>query len=145
MEIHKKFQSTYHETNKQNERLETRLHKIKQLYEWGHKTKDEYLSDYAQIQKELKTLKPVNNDGDIQEKLASFLKNITLAWEQANQEQRNRLASQLFEAVWIKDKKVLAVTPTSDFKPFFDLQYDGLSRGVLQWRPRWDSNPRSPP
>ena len=47
--------------------------------------------------------------------------------------------------VWIKDKKILAVTPQPEFKPFFGLQYDGLSQNMLRWRPRRDSNPRSPP
>ncbi len=30
----------------------------------------------------------------------------------------------------------MAVTPRPEFKPFFDLQYEGLSQGVLQMRPR---------
>jgi hypothetical protein len=46
-----------------------------------------------------------------------------------------------FEAVWIKNKKVVAVTPRPEFKPFFDLQYEGLSEDVTHWRPRRDSNP----
>jgi hypothetical protein len=50
-----------------------------------------------------------------------------LAWKQADQQQRNRLAKQLFDIVWIKDKRVLAVTPSPEFKPFFDLQYEGVS------------------
>ena len=39
----------------------------------------------------------------------------------------------------IKDKKVVAVTPRPEFKPFFDLQYEGLSHYVLHWRPRGGS------
>ena len=79
------------------------------------------------------------------EKLAEFLNNVVLAWDNASQEHRNRLVSCLLETVWIKDKKVVAVTPRPEFKPFFDLQYEGLSHYVLHWRPRGDSNPRSPP
>ena len=145
LEAHRKFQSVYNDASKQKARLEARLKKIKELYEWGHKTKEEYLTDYAEIQKELKALVPQEDKKEVLEKLALFLKDITLAWEQANQEQRNRLASQLFEAIWVKDKKVWAVAPRPEFKPFFDLQYEGVSHGVLQIRPRWDSNPRSPP
>ncbi len=70
------------------------------------------------------------------EKLALFLGDVAAAWARATQAQRNRLASTLFEAVWIKDTAVTAVTPAPEFKPFFDLQYDGLSKYVLQWRPR---------
>ncbi len=78
---------------------------------------------------------------DILEKLAGFLKDIVLAWQQASQEQRNRMANCLFETVWIQDKKVMAVTPRPEFKPFFDLQYAGMSHYMLQVRPRGDSNP----
>jgi hypothetical protein len=39
--------------------------------------------------------------------------NVTYAWDQASQEQKNRLAKCLLETVWIKDKKVVAVTPQS--------------------------------
>ncbi|MBM4463743.1 MAG: hypothetical protein FJ012_10545, partial [Chloroflexi bacterium] len=84
------------------------------------------MADHAEIQREMQQLPPIEADKrEMLEKLALFLKDITGAWEQANQEQRNRLASCLLEAVWIKDKKVLAVTPRAEFRPFFDLQYEG--------------------
>jgi hypothetical protein len=139
LEAHRKLQSAY-DVERQRSILQTRLERLKDLYEWGHKTKEEYLADYAEIQREMQQLPPIEPDKrGMLEKLASFLKDITVAWERANQEQRNRLASCLLEAVWIKDKKVLAVTPRTDFKPFFDLQYDGMSNYVLQIRPRGDS------
>ena len=139
LEAHRQLESAY-DAEKQRAALESRLGKVKELYEWGHKTKEEYLSDYATIKRELQQLVPVASRADALEKLASFLKDVTLAWEQASQEHRNRLAGCLFEAVWIKDKKVAAVTPRPEFKPFFDLQYEGLSHGVLQMRPRGDLN-----
>ena len=37
-----------------------------------------------------------------------------------------------------------AVTPQSEFTPFFDLQYERLSHYTLHWRPRGDLDPRSP-
>ncbi|GAI37142.1 unnamed protein product, partial [marine sediment metagenome] len=140
LEAHQKLQSVY-DVERQKSRLEARLKRLEELYEWGHKTKEEYLADHAAIQRELQELIPVKDKGKELERLASFLKDITLAWEQATQEQRNKLGSCLFEAVWIKDRKVLAVTPKPEFKPFFDLQYEGLSNYVLQMRPRGDSNP----
>ncbi|MDM7999386.1 MAG: hypothetical protein QUS33_05130 [Dehalococcoidia bacterium] len=84
---------------------------------------------------------PCTIDSQTLEKLALFLKDITIAWEKATPEHRNQLASCLFEAVWIKEKRVVAVTPQPDFKPFFDLVYEGKGEGVLQWRPRGDLNP----
>ncbi len=140
LQTHEKLQLTY-DVETQGSKLKARLGKIKELYEWGHKTKEEYLADYAAIQTELQQLIPVKDKGKELERLASFLKDITLAWEQASQEQRNKLASCLFEAVWIKDKKVFAVTPRLDFRPFFDLQYQGMSHYILHMRPRGDLNP----
>ena len=77
--------------------------------------------------------------------LAQFLRDIPQAWAEAPDEQRNKLARTLFEAVWIENQKVLGVTPRPELKPFFDLQYSELSKDVLQWRPRPDSNRRSLP
>jgi site-specific DNA recombinase len=136
----RKLESAY-DVGKQRDALEARLEKIKELYEWGHKTKEEYRKDYGAIRRELQQLAPMENKTETLEKLATYIKNIALAWEQASQEQRNRLVSCLFEAVLIKDKKVMAVIPRPDFKPFFDLMYNDLSEGVLHWRPRGDLNP----
>ncbi len=143
LEAHRKLQLAYDDVIKRRAALERRRQRIKELYEWGHKSKEEYWLDYDAVRKELQSLSPTDDKDTELKRLASFLKDISMAWQQANQQQRNRLARQLFEAVWIQDQRVLAVTPSSEFKPFFDLQYVELSHGVLQMRPRWDSNPRS--
>ncbi|MFC1994468.1 recombinase family protein [Chloroflexota bacterium] len=142
MEAHSNLQSAY-DSDKRKAALETRLRRVKELYEWGHKTKEEYLADCSEIRHELQKILPEKLNVDVLVKLADFLRDIRSAWKQASQEARNRLATTLFEAVWIKDRKVVAVTPRSEFKPFFDLQYAGKSNYVLQMRPRRDSNPRS--
>ena len=79
------------------------------------------------IQAQLQSLAPAKDQARGLERLALFLKDISEAWKQADEQQRNRLAKQLLDIVWIKDKRVLAVTPRPEFKPFFDLQYEGLS------------------
>ena len=109
--------------------------------EGGHKSKEEYWADYNMIQAQLQSLAPAKDQDKSLEKLALFLKDISEAWKQADEQQQNRLAKQLSDTVWIRDKRVLAVTPRPEFKPFFDLQYEGLSQGVLHIRPRGDSNP----
>ena len=43
--------------------------------------------------------------------IADFLKSVTKAWEEANQDQSNRISHQLFEEIWVKDKQVIAVKP----------------------------------
>ena len=67
---------------------------------------EQYLTEYAAIQRELPQNTPTEPRVDILENLAECLTNIALAWKVASQKQRNRLASCLFETVWIKDKKV---------------------------------------
>ena len=141
LEAHRKLQSAYDDVSKQRATLERRLQRVKELYEWGHKSKEEYWADYNMIQAQLQSLAPAKDQGKSLEKLALFLKDISEAWKQAEEQQQNRLAKQLFDTVWIKDKRVLAVTPRPEFKPFFDLQYEGLSQGVLHIRPRGDLNP----
>jgi predicted site-specific integrase-resolvase len=46
----------------------------------------------------------------------------------SSEEQRNRLTSQLFEVVWIANHQIVAVTPRSEFKPFFGLEYQGCRK-----------------
>jgi hypothetical protein len=141
LEAHNKLKSAYQDIEKQRGLLEARLSRLKELYEWGHKTKTEYLTEYATVEKELKQLVPDNSDAEAIRKLALFLRDVVKAWEQASSEQRNHLSKCLFEMVWIKDKKIVAVTPRPDFKPFFDLNYEDMSQYVLQIRPRGDLNP----
>jgi len=59
--------------------LENRLARIKELYEWGHKSKEEYLTDYDAIQRELKTLATLEDKGKTLGKLAHFLDNVVEA------------------------------------------------------------------
>jgi len=70
------------------------------------------------------------------ERLASFLQDITLAWEEAGHEQRNRLVSQLFKVVRIENKQLMAVIPRPEFKPFFDLEYQAVPECVVHIRHR---------
>lgn len=74
------------------------------------------------------------------QRLAHFLDNIVDAWQESGQNQRNRLARNLFGEMKLdSNDKVVAVTPRAEFKPFFELQYNGLSHYVLHWRPRGES------
>jgi hypothetical protein len=144
LEAQSKLEASY-DVGNERKALQARLNRIKEMYEWGHKSREEYLADYTAIQHKLQELTPADVRSQALDRLASFLRDITAAWEHATQAQRNKLASCLFEAVWIKDKQLTAVTPRPEFKPFFDLRYEGLSHYVLHWRPRGDLNPRSPP
>jgi DNA invertase Pin-like site-specific DNA recombinase len=137
-EAHQKLQSAYSDVDKQRTRIKAALQRLEDLYQWGHKSKQEYLAEYNSLRQELELLEPTPGAQNL-DKLAQFLKNVALAWKEANQEQRNRLAHQLFESVWIKDQKVLAVTPRPELRSFFDLEYQGVSHNILQMRPRGGS------
>jgi site-specific DNA recombinase len=131
LEAHLKLRSAYEEIERERAKLKGQLERIKDLYELGHKSKQEYLADYTAITRKLEALPESVVDEEELEKLASFLEDISLAWEEAAEEQRKRLASQLFEVVWIENKQLVAVTPRSEFRPFFDLQYQGMPEGVV--------------
>jgi hypothetical protein len=134
----KKLQAAY-DIDGRRKGLEAQLSKLVELYKWGHKTRAEYLADYNAIKRQLQQLTPINED--VLEKLASFLENITTAWDKATQEHRNRLCKYLLESIWIKDKMIVGVIPQPEFIPFFELQYDGSSNYTLVVRPRGDLNP----
>jgi len=71
------------------------------------------------------------------EQLAQFLENIAKAWKEANQEQRNKFARQVFDEVWVKDKQVIAVKPRLELKPFFQLSYG-------EWLKKFESENSTP-
>ena len=97
------------------------------------------------LQSQLQSLTPAKDQARGLERFALFLKDISEAWKQADQQQRNRQARQLFDIVWIKDKQIAAVRPQPELEPFFQLNYEEFVNKVLKKRPRGDSNPRSPP
>lgn len=53
--------------------------------------------------------------------LAALLAEVKLAWHQATQEQRNRLARLIFEEVVISDAQVVEVKPRPELAGFFVL------------------------
>jgi hypothetical protein len=121
------------------------LERIKNLYKWGDMSEEDYRREREATQRELKALDPIESQTKNLDRLAEFLANVAEAWEVANGEQRNKLARSLFQEVWIKDKQVVAVRPQPELEPFFKLNYEEFVNKMLKKRPRWDSNPRSPP
>jgi hypothetical protein len=124
LEAHRKLKAAYDDSAKRHATLENRLARIKELYEWGHKPKDEYLAEYDAIQRELRALAAPDDKRKTLDKLAHFLSNVVDAWKEAAQEQRNKLASALFEQVWIEHNRVVGIKPREELKPFFQLSYE---------------------
>lgn len=145
LEDHQKLHSAYDNTTRKRQELQSRMDRLKDMYSWGHINKNQYLAEFKESEKQLKALIPAKDKGKELEKLAHFLSNIADAWREAFQEQRNSLSKALFEKVWLEDKRVVAVQPKEDLRPFFQLSHEelyGESDKVRTWRPWRDSNPR---
>jgi site-specific DNA recombinase len=124
LEAHKKLQDSFSDSEKERQKLESRLERIKELYKWGDLDRDEYLKEKSEIQRQLQLHTPLESSAKTLERLANFLVNVAEAWDEAKQEQRNKLARCLFQEVWVKDKQVLAVRPQPELAPFFKLNYE---------------------
>ena len=88
------------------------------------------MADYEDIQKQLRLLSPVEVRDNHLVKLAQFLANVAGAWDEANQEQRNKLAKTLFEKILVENNRVVAVKPRPEFEPFFKLNFDCHAKDI---------------
>ena len=141
LEAHRKLEGAYHNLDRERARWEAQLQRMKDLYRWGDMSKEDYLKERRVVLKELNTLGPAQSQTNNLERLAHFLISVAGAWDEANQEQRNKLTRTLFREVWLKDKQVVAVKPQRELEPFFQLNYEEFVNKVLKMRPRGDSNP----
>jgi len=129
LEAHSKLQAAYSDIETERAAMEARLERIKKLYSWGDMSEKDYLTEKDSIVRKLQTLTPYREQSLVLEQLANFLKSVVVAWKEATQDQRNRLARQLFDEIWVKDKQVIAVKPRPELEPFFKLSYeDWLSK-----------------
>jgi site-specific DNA recombinase len=124
LEAHKKLQTAYDDTEREQTRLKVQLERLKKLFVWRDLSEKQYLVEKENILERLRALIPPETKSRVLEQLAEFLKNVTKAWKNANQEQRNKIARQLFDEIWVKDKQVMAVRPRPELKPFFQLSYE---------------------
>jgi DNA invertase Pin-like site-specific DNA recombinase len=123
LEAHGKLQAAYSDVEANKAMLEKRLARVRELYEWGDMTKQEYQQKRDAIQREMKTLVVADDSRSALSKLAHFLANVADAWREANQEQRNKLAKALFEEIWVEDERVVVVKPRPELEPFFKLNF----------------------
>ncbi len=141
LDAHRKLQLAYDNTDSERAKWEAQLERIRNLYKWGDISREDYLKEKEDIQKELKAFAPAESQAKNLDRLAGFLANVAHAWEEATGEHRNKLARSLFQEIWIKDKQVVAVKPQPELEPFFQLNYEEFVTKVLKIRPRGDSNP----
>ncbi len=138
MEVHKKLQAAYVNTQAERTKLIARLERIKKLYSWGDLKEEQYLKEKDDITKELQLLNPPEEKSKVLDELAEFLRNVAKAWKEADQDQRNRFSRQLFQEIWVKDKQVVAVKPRPELEPFFQMSYD-------DWMKKIESEGPNPP
>ena len=100
----------------------SRLERIRELYGWGDLDRSAYRQERDALTTELATLVVDDDRSRVLARAATFLSDLPLAWGQATQAQRNRLARLIFQQVRIHDDRVVAVLPQPDFMPFFALE-----------------------
>jgi hypothetical protein len=128
LQAQKELEKAYSDTRVQKERLESQLNRAKELYVLGDYNKAEYDSQRDKILDQLRSLIVPQQPAEHLEKMARFLADVPAAWASATPEQRNKLARCIFDQVWLKDKKVIAVKPVSDLEPFFQLNYEDFCK-----------------
>ena len=111
------------ERERQRQALETQLRRLGDLFVLGDLPKAEYEARRAALRQQIAALAEAEGHGrlDVLENLQRYLLNAAEAWEDADAEQRNRLARALFEAVVIRDGHIAAVRPRPEFQPYFVL------------------------
>jgi len=101
--------------------LETRLGRIRQLFEWADITESNYLKQRDKIQRELRELQPTFTQHARLEQLREFLSSLPLAWRHATAEERNRLARAIYDDVYVDGHRLVSVRPRDEVSPFFRL------------------------
>lgn len=137
LEAHKKLQTAYDNNEKEQAKQKARLERLKKLFAWGDLSEEQYIIEKNIALEALRALTPPETKSRVLERLAEFLKNVPKAWKEASQEQRNQLARQLFDEIWVKDSQVIAVKPRVELKPFFQLSYE-------EWLKKFESENSNP-
>jgi len=122
-------------------KLQGQAGRIRRLFVIGDITEREYMIEKAKVDTQLEGLSPHDCESTVLQGLADFLRDIPAAWRAARQDQRNALARQLFEEVWVEDDRVVALKPMPNLEPFFRLSLE-QSQNSLKWRPRWGTASR---
>ncbi len=135
LQAHADLKTTQQDAEHERHRLETQLRRAKELYEWGDYSKAQYVARRDGISRKLDSLPAAEaSKPDVLAKLAEFLADVPAAWKAATQEQRNKLARNLFDEVWLQDKEVVAVKPRPELDPFFRLNYEEARNGNIEGR-----------
>jgi site-specific DNA recombinase len=127
-------------------RLDRKLERLKELYLDGDVDQLDFHRQRREVQAALAAL-PLDDvvDPAALDVMATYLTDLATAWAQATAGERNNVMRDLFDAVWIEDRTVVAVTPRAEVVPYMEYAACQLTGGVFHLRKRRDSNPRSQP
>ena len=104
--------------------LEARLERTKRLFQWGDIDEAEYRATRDEMTRRLRALTPECEERERLARLRQYLADLPQAWDDATQEQRNRLLKVLLETVWVENEKVVAIRPRPEFQPLFAISCD---------------------
>ena len=124
-------------------KVQEQIDRARQLYEWGDYTKTDYQTRRDELARQFDALGSVKTNESSLERLAGFLNDVPSAWEQASEEQRNRLGRALFDQLWIMDDVVVAAKPREELEGFFQLNYEESSGQAMIEGPTLTSYPSS--
>ena len=110
------------DAEQQRWQLEGRLERLAELYAWGDLTRERYQAQRAAIEQELARLAPAAPPDGRLEALAAYLESLPTAWADATPEQRNQLATILYEDVWVSGPVVEYVRPRPELEPLFQVR-----------------------
>jgi DNA invertase Pin-like site-specific DNA recombinase len=113
----------------QRRELEARRARLVELFTWGDLSRAHYQAQRDAIDRELAVLAPVEPQDNHVAQFAAYLDDLTAAWADADQEQRNQLANAIYEEVWVNGPRVEYVKPRPELEPLFTVR-EGAAQPV---------------
>jgi hypothetical protein len=123
----------------QRARIEARLERQQQLYEFGDWSRERYLRGREELLAELeeldslKALQLPERQIDVLTRLGTAIRQLSVAWQKADRGDRRRLLRSLFEQLWVVGDEIVAVKPVGQFAPFFHMLYRAQGSGREGW------------
>ena len=95
-------------------RLQSRLDRLGERYDWGDIARERYLAERDNIRAELGKLRPVEQKRLDLEAVAEYLRQVPALWLSGTPDERNRIATTVIERIVVKDNRVEAIVPRPD-------------------------------
>ena len=97
--------------------VETRLARLRDLYELGHLTRDDYLARHGELEAERKTL-AISKPRPLFLRQQDMLRTLVDDWAHLNIEDRRRLIGEVFAEVRVDAQGVRDFMPRDEWKPY---------------------------